>query len=165
MASTFSFDIVSEIDAQEADNAINQANKEIQQRYDLRGSNGVVEYNKAEGTVVLKGDGDHFVAAIYEIFIAKCIKRGISVLSLEVSPPENTGGKQVRQRIALKNGIEKEEGKKITAFIRDQKLKVQAQIQDKQVRVTGKSKDDLQTAIAALKKADLQIPLQFINYR
>lgn len=165
MASSYSFDVVSELNLQEVDNAVNQAQKELTQRYDFRGANVSIEYNKAEKQIALKGDGEEYVSAVYDVLVQKCIKRGLSVLSLDVGKAEHTGGKAVRQTVKLRSGLEKEDAKKITKLLKDGKLKVQAQIQDDIVRVTGKSKDDLQEAISLLKAADLPFPLQFVNYR
>lgn len=165
MASSYSFDVVSELNFQEVDNAVNQAQKEIAQRYDFRGANASLDYNKTEKHIAIKADGEEYVSAIYDVLIQKCIKRGISVLSLEAGKTEQTGGKTVRQTVKLRSGMEKEDAKKVVKILKDGKLKVQAQIQDDIVRVTGKSKDDLQAAITLLKTADVPFPLQFVNYR
>ncbi len=165
MASTYSFDIVSELNFQEVDNAVNQAAKEIAQRYDLRDTNASIEYNRTDKTVLIKADGEEYVSAVYEVFIQKCIKRGISVLSIDGGRPEHSGGRTVRQTLKLRSGLEKEDAKKVSNAIKDSKLKVQTQIQGDAVRVTGKSKDDLQEVIALLKSTDLPFPVQFTNYR
>jgi hypothetical protein len=165
MASTFSFDVISEVDAQEADNAVNQARKEIEHRYDLRGSNCVVEYDRTKGQISIKADGEHFVTASREILVQKMIKRGIGVLSLTESKPEQMGGRSVRMTIDLKNGMSKEDAKKITTLVKDGKYKVTAQIEGEKVKISGKSKDDLQTVMGALKSADFGFPVQFENFR
>lgn len=165
MASSYSFDVASELNFQEVDNAVNQAQKEIAQRYDFRGANVSLDYNKSEKQIAIKADGEEYVSAAYDVLIQKCIKRGISVLSLDAGKAEQTGGKTVRQAIKLRSGLEKEDAKKVVKILKDGKLKVQAQIQDDVVRVSGKSKDDLQEAIAVLKAADVPFPLQFVNYR
>ncbi len=165
MASTYSFDIVSELNFQEVDNAVNQSAKEIVQRYDLRDVNASIEYNRTEKTILIKADGEDYVSAVYDVLIQKCIKRGISVMSIDGGKPEHSGGRAVRQTIKLRSGLEKDDAKKVSNAIKDSKLKVQTQIQGDAVRVTGKSKDDLQEVIALLKSTDLPFPVQFINYR
>lgn len=165
MASTYSFDFVSEVDLQEADNAVNQAKKEIDHRYDLRGSNCTMEFERSQMRITIKADGEHFVTAAREILVQKMIKRGISVQALDEEKPEMLGGIHVRQYIKLRSGIEKEQAKKITTLIKDSKLKVTAQIMDEKVRITGKSKDDLQEAINLVRGAQLDFPVQTENFR
>ncbi|MES2767469.1 MAG: YajQ family cyclic di-GMP-binding protein [Bacteroidota bacterium] len=165
-ATSYSFDITSEVDMQEVDNAINQAQKELTQRYDLRGSNAELEFNKTEKKIKIKADGEHFVDAIREIVHSKMHKRGVSILSFEAGKIEFTGGKTVFQSIEVKSGLEKEQAKKITQIIKDSKVKVTTQIQDEQVRVTGKDKDDLQKAIQAVRgNSEIDFPVQFVNMR
>jgi len=163
--STFSFDFISEVDMQEADNAINQAVKEIEHRYDLRGSNCVVELRRNDKHFQIRADGEHFVSAALEIITQKMIKRGISVLALDEQKVELLGGKSVRQDIKLKAGFDREEAKKITTLVKDSKIKVTTQIIDEKVRVTGKSKDDLQAVIKLMQGADLAMPIQVENLR
>lgn len=163
--STFSFDFISEVDLQEADNAINQARKEIEHRYDLRGSNCEVELNRNEKSFVVRADGEHFITAAMEIIKNKMIKRGISVLALDEQKVELLSGKSVRQTVKLKAGLSRDDAKKITTMVKDQKMKVTAQIVDDKVRVTGKSKDDLQACIQAVQAADLGFPVQIDNLR
>jgi uncharacterized protein YajQ (UPF0234 family) len=163
--STYSFDFISEVDLQEADNAINQAIKEIEHRYDLRGSNCVVELRRNDKIFQIRADGEHFVSAALEIVKQKMIKRGISVLALDEQKVELLGGKSVRQDIKLKAGFDREEAKKITTLVKDSKIKVTTQIIDEKVRVTGKSKDDLQAAIKLVQGADLAMPIQVENLR
>lgn len=163
--STYSFDFISEVDLQEADNAINQAMKEIEHRYDLRGSNCTVELRRNDKVFQIRADGEHFVTAALEIVKQKMIKRGISVLSLDEQGIEHLSGKSVRQDIRLKAGFSREESKKITTLIKDNKMKVTTQIVDEKVRVTGKSKDDLQAVIRLVQGADLGIPVQVDNLR
>jgi len=163
--STFSFDFISEVDMQEADNAINQAVKEIEHRYDLRGSNCVVELRRNDKLFQIRAEGEHFVSAALEIIKQKMIKRGISVLALDEQKVEHLGGKSVRQDIKLKAGFDREEAKKITALVKDSKIKVTTQIIDEKVRVTGKSKDDLQAVIKVVQGADLAMPIQVENLR
>ena len=162
-----SLDIVSEIDMQEVDNAVNQARKEIEQRYDFKGSKSEINLEKEkekEGITVL-ADDDYKLKAIIDILQTKFIKRGISIKSLDYGKAEAASGSMVRQVIKLKNGIPTEKAKEIIKIIKDTKLKVQSQIQEEQVRVTGKNIDDLQEIIALLKGKDLDIPLQFENFR
>mgnify|MGYP001568445682 CR=1 FL=1 len=162
-----SLDIVSEIDMQEVDNAVNQARKEIEQRYDFKGSKSEINLEKEkekEGITVL-ADDDYKLKAIIDILQSKFIKRGISIKSLDYGKAEAASGSMVRQVIKLKNGIPTEKAKEIIKIIKDTKLKVQSQIQEEQVRVTGKNIDDLQEIIALLKGKELDIPLQFENFR
>jgi len=162
-----SLDIVSEIDMQEVDNAVNQARKEIEQRYDFKGSKSEINLEKEkekEGITVL-ADDDYKLKAIIDILQSKFIKRGISIKSLDYGKAEAASGSMVRQVIKLKNGIPTEKAKEIIKIIKETKLKVQSQIQEEQVRVTGKNIDDLQEIMALLKGKDLDIPLQFENFR
>ena len=162
-----SLDIVSEIDMQEVDNAVNQARKEIEQRYDFKGSKSEINLEKEkekEGITVL-ADDDYKLKAIIDILQSKFIKRGISIKSLDYGKAEAASGSMVRQVIKLKNGIPTEKAKEIIKIIKETKLKVQSQIQEEQVRVTGKNIDDLQEIIALLKGEELDIPLQFENFR
>ena len=158
-----SFDIVSKVDMQEVDNAVNQTIKEIAQRYDFKGSKSEVTLEK--DAVKILADDDFRLKAIVDILQSKCIKRGISIKSLDYGKAENASGGMVRQNIAIKQGIAKEKGKELCAIIKETKLKVQAQIQDDQVRVTGKNIDDLQEIIQLLKGKELDVELQFINFR
>ena len=158
-----SFDIVSKVDMQEVDNAINQTVKEIGQRYDFKGSKSEVTLEKE--TVKVLADDDFRLKAIIDILQSKFIKRGISVKALQYGKAENASGGMVRQTITIQQGISKEKGKEIGAVIKETKLKVQSQIQDDQVRVTGKNIDDLQEVIRLLKGKDLGVELQFVNFR
>lgn len=165
MASSYSFDITSEVDMQEVDNAINQAQKELTQRYDLRGSNAELTFDRTQKTIKIKADGEHFVDAIREIVHSKMHKRGVSILSFEAGKIEFTGGKTVFQSITVKSGLEKEQAKEITQLIKESKLKVTTQIQDEQIRVTGKDKDELQKVIQLIRSKNLDFPTQFVNMR
>lgn len=165
MASTYSFDIVSEVDLQEADNAVNQALKEIQQRYDFKGSNSSITLDKKEQAINVESDDEYRLKQVVDVLESKLIKRGIGLKALTYGTIEAGSKGSARQRIALQSGIDKENAKKITKLIKDAGLKVQAQIQDDQVRVTGKSKDDLQDVISMLRDADLPFDMQFTNYR
>jgi len=158
-----SFDIVSKVDMQEVDNAVNQTIKEIDQRYDFKKSKSEVSLEK--DTIKILADDDFRLKAIIDILQSKCIKRGVSVKTLQEGSIESASGGMVRQLITIQQGISKEKGKEVIAVIKDAKLKVQGQIQDDQVRVTGKNIDDLQEIIQLLKGKDLGIELQFINFR
>lgn len=159
-----SFDIVSEVDMQEIDNAINQAKKEIAQRYDFKGSKSEIKWEKGEEVTIL-GDDDYKLGAVVDILQTKLVKRGISVKALKYGEVEDAGGDMKRQVIKIIQGIDKEKGKEIVKLIKGTKLKVQSQIQENQVRVTGKKIDDLQEVIAFLKEKDLGVPLQYENMR
>ncbi len=162
-----SFDVSAEMDWQELDNAVNQATKELSQRYDFKGIKSEIKLDLKEKTMTLWCSEEAKLEALNDILQSKMIKRGISLLALEYKDLEPAFGGSVRQVVIVQAGISKEKGKEIIAAIKDAKLKVQAQIQDEQVRVTGKSRDDLQTAIAHLKsKSDqLKVPMQFGNFR
>jgi len=159
-----SFDVVSKIDRQEADNALNQAAKELAQRFDFRGTNASIEWSGELG-VTLKADTEDRVRAALEVFKDKLVKRSISLKALDAGDPKPSG-KQHIIAAALQQGIESDQAKKIAKLIRDEGPKgVQAQIQGDQLRVSGKKRDDLQSVIALLKGADLGVALQFVNYR
>jgi uncharacterized protein YajQ (UPF0234 family) len=158
-----SFDVVSKVDLMELDNALNTARKEIGQRYDFRGTNTIIERGP-EGITLRSSDEPHLDASV-SVLRERMGKRGVSQRCLDVKPAEPAGGNTMRQLIVIKQGIEQETGKKIIRAIKDSKLKVQAQIQDDQLRVTGKDRDALQGAIALLRKNDFGIDLQYINFR
>jgi hypothetical protein len=158
-----SFDIVSKVEMQEVDNAVNQTIKEITQRYDFKKSKSEVTQEKE--TIKILTEDDFRLKAIIDILQSKCLKRGISVKTLQLGSVESASGGMVRQLITIQQGISKEKGKEVIAAIKETKLKVQAQIQDDQVRVTGKNIDDLQEVIQLLKGKDLDIEMQFINFR
>ena len=164
MASNPSFDIVSEVDMQEVDNALNQAIKEISQRYDLKDSNTTCELNKKDKLLTINAKDDYSRKQSIDILQSKFIKRGISIKALKYSEPEPASGGRVKQIITLLNGIEKENAKKITKLIKDLKFKVTAQIMDEKIRVQGAKKDDLQAVIKAVKEAEFDFPTQFVNY-
>jgi uncharacterized protein YajQ (UPF0234 family) len=165
MAQNHSMDIVSEIDLQEADNAVNQAIKEIIQRYDLKDSNTTIELNKKEKNIVINTKDDYSRKASLDILQTKFIKRGISVKALKPDEPETASGGRMRQKINLQSGISKDNAKIITKMIKDSKLKVNAQIQDEQIRVQGPKIDDLQAVIKMVKEAELDFPTQFVNFK
>lgn len=165
MPDTFSFDIVSKVDMQEVDNALNQARKEIVQRYDFKGSVTTIELKEKEMEMIILSDDDFRLKAVIDILQNKFIKRGIPLKALTYGKIEPASGGAVRQTITLQNGIDKENAKLLVKMIKDSKMKVQAQIMEDQVRVSGKKKDDLQTAIDMVRKADLSFAVQFVNFR
>lgn len=158
-----SFDIVSKVDMQEVDNAVNQAIKEISQRYDFKGSKS--EISQEKDMIKVLADDDYKLKAVIDVLQSRLIKRNISIKSLIYGKIEPASGGMVRQLITVQQGISKEKGKEIVAVIKASKLKVQGQIQDDQVRVSGKNRDDLQAAIQLLKDKDLDIEMQFVNFR
>jgi uncharacterized protein YajQ (UPF0234 family) len=165
MAKKSSFDIVSEVDMQEVDNALNQASKEIHQRYDLKDSHTEWKLNKKEKILTLHTKDDYSRKQSIDILQSKFIKRKISLKALKMDEPENASGGTLRQVIHLQSGISKENAKKITKLIKDLKLKVSAQIMDEKVRVQGAKRDDLQEVIQAVRDADFDFPTQFTNYQ
>jgi len=165
MAKNSSFDIVSEIDFQEVDNAVNQAIKEIRQRYDLKDSKTEVILNKNDKMISINSKDDYSLKASFDILQSKFLKRGLSLKALKLEDPESAAGGRLKQKINLQSGISKDNAKKITQLIKELKLKVNAQIMDERVRVQGAKKDDLQAAINAVKEADLDFPTQFTNYK
>jgi len=165
MAQNHSMDIVSEIDLQEADNAVNQAIKEIHQRYDLKDSNTTIELNKKDKNITINTRDDYSRKASIDILQSKFIKRGISIKALKMDEPEAAANGRLRQKLNLMNGISKDDAKIITKMIKESKLKVNAQIQDEQIRVQGSKIDDLQAIIKMIKDADLSLPTQFVNFK
>lgn len=163
MAQDFSFDVVSKTDMQEVTNAIQQAQKELGQRFDFKGSKSSIELEAEE--IVLASDDEGKLRSVKDILETKLVKRGVALKALDYQKLEDAAGGTVRQRAKIVQGIEIEKAKAIVKAIKDAKLKVQASIQSDQVRVTGRSKDDLQKAMALVKAKDLGIPLQFTNYR
>ena len=164
MAKEPSFDVVSEVDMQEVNNAINQTTKEITQRFDFKGTKSVVEVENGNSIKIVTDD-DTRMRNIVDILQSKFIKRGVSIKNLEYGKVESAAGGMVRQSIRIKQGIEADVAKKITKDIKESKLKVQTQLQDDQVRVSGKKIDDLQAVIALLKSKDYGVELQFSNFR
>jgi len=158
-----SFDIVSEIVQHELDNAVLQAQKEVAQRFDFRGTNTEIE--KTDDGITLRADSEGRVDGAYKVLQEKVVKRGVSLKSLDAGKIEPSGGGTFRLLIKLKQGIATETAKDIIKLIKDSKIKVQAAIMGDQVRITGKKRDDLQQVIALMKKEDLGLPLQFINFR
>lgn len=166
MAQNNSFDVTTGVDLQEVDNAVNQAQKELAQRYDFKGSKAAIEFKRAEALLVLVADNDFQMRALFDIVQTKLIKRGVSVKNLDVGEVKQAGGDTVRRDVKLKTALDGETAKKVAAAIKDAKLKkVQASIQGDQVRVSSPSKDDLQEAMALLRKGDFGVELKFGNYR
>ncbi|NOV03097.1 YajQ family cyclic di-GMP-binding protein [Paenibacillus planticolens] len=163
MSSESSFDIVSKVDMQELNNAIQQAEKEILTRFDFKGSKSSIKLEKDQ--LVVTSDDEFKLQNVLDILHAKMTKRGISIKNLDYSKVEPAAGSTVRQKISMKQGVDQENSKKINILIRDSKLKVKTQVQGDQIRVTGKSRDDLQAVIALLRKADIPLDLQFVNLK
>ena len=163
MASDSSFDVVSKVDKQEVSNALNQAQKEIAQRYDFKGVGAEIDFSGEK--ILMKANSEERVNAVLDVFQSKLVKRGISLKSLDAGEPF-ASGKEYRIEASVKEGIAQDQAKKITKLIRDEGPKgVKATIQGDELRVSSKSRDDLQDVIALLKGADLEVDLQFINYR
>lgn len=160
-----SFDVVSELDMQEVDNAVNQAAREMETRFDFKGSTNSIELDRKSEIIKIVAGDDMKLRAIHQILEQKLAKRGLDLRSLDYQDSEEAGGQSLRQTVKLRSGIEKQDAKRIIKLIKDSKLKVQAQIQDEQVRVTGKKIDDLQEVIGLLKREELGMPLQFVNMR
>ena len=158
-----SFDIVSKVDSQEVDNAVNQSKKEISQRYDFKGSKCSLEVK--DGTIVIIADDDFKLKSVIDILQTKAIRRGISLKALDFGNVEDASGSLVRQVVTIRQGISNELGKKINKMIKKAGIRVQSQIQDDQLRVSGKKIDDLQAVIQMLKEEDLEVDLQFVNMR
>jgi len=166
MAQTSSFDVTTGVDLQEVDNAVNQAQKEIAQRYDFKGSSASLEFKRAEELINLVADSDFQMTALFDVLQAKLIKRGVSVKNLDIGDIEQAGGDTVRRTVKLKTSLDGETAKKVAAAIKEAKLKkVQAAIQGEQVRVTSPDKDSLQDAIRLLRGKDFGVELKFGNYR
>ena len=158
-----SFDVVSKVDPMEAENAVNQARKEVEQRYDFKGVGAAVEFKGEQ--ITLKAASEERVKAVLDVVQSKFVKRGISLKAIDAGEPF-ASGKEYRIEAKLKNGIDSDNAKKVTKLIRDEGPKgVKAQIQGDEVRVSSKSRDDLQATIALLKGADLDLDLQFLNFR
>jgi hypothetical protein len=163
MADTFSFDVVSDFDRQELVNAVDQATREIQARYDLKDTKTMVELG--EQAITVNTDSEFTLDAVHTILQTKAAKRNLSLKIFDYGKVEPASGNRVRQDIKLKKGISQEIGKQITKLIRDEFKKIQASIQGDAVRISAKSKDDLQAVIQRLKQEDLPVALQFTNYR
>jgi cyclic-di-GMP-binding protein len=160
-----SFDIVSKVDLQTLDNAVNTAKKEITNRFDFRDSHVEINLDKKNYTLTLEVESDMKMKQVIDVLISRSVKQGIDANAFDFSKDAYQSGKVLKKDVPVTNGLKQEDAKKIVKIIKDSNLKLQAQIMDDVVRVTGKKIDDLQQAIAACKQADLPIPLQFINMK
>jgi uncharacterized protein YajQ (UPF0234 family) len=166
MATPASFDITSTVDLQEVDNAVNQARKEVAQRYDFKGSRAAIDLNRTDNTLVLTADDEFKMTALWEILQTRLVRRGVPVKNLTPGTIERAANDTVRRVVTLQQGIPTEAAKEIVKFLKDRKLKkVQAAIQADQVRVSSASKDELQDAMRQLREHDFGVALQFGNYR
>jgi len=165
MADEHFFDIVCDVDLQEVSNAVNQAMKEIQQRFDFKGSKSNIELDKGKAVITLASDDETKLRSVTDVLQSKLVKRNISLKALNYGKVEQAAGSTVRQVVTLQQGIPQDKAKEMVKLIKDLKLKVNAEIQKDQVRVRAKKIDDLQTIIAKLKEKDFGIALQFTNYR
>jgi cyclic-di-GMP-binding protein len=163
MAAENSFDIACKVDMQEVANAVNQAKREIETRYDLKGSKNEIAQEKMD--LVLTSGDEMKLKAVLDILQSKLHRRGVDLKALTIGDPESAAGGTLKQKVTLQDGIPMEKAKEIVRLIKDSKIKVQASIQEKQVRVSGKNRDDLQATIALVKGKDLGVALQFTNYR
>jgi len=160
-----SFDIVSSFNIQEIDNAVNMVVRDIGNRYDFRGSSTSISLDKGDKSISILVDNTMQLAAVVDMLKSRAIARGVSLKVLEFHEEEMAAGTSLRQKVSLREGIDRDRAKKINKIIKDKKLKVQSQIQGEQLRVTGKKIDDLQSVISMLKGEDLDIELQFINMK
>lgn len=166
MAQQSSFDVTTGVDMQEVDNAVNQAEKEIGQRYDFKGSKASIDFQRAEDMLVLVADSEFQMRALIDVLWGKLVKRGVPVKNLEVGDVRSAGGDTVRVEIALKTSLDSDTAKKVAAAIKEAKIpKVQAAIQGDQVRISSPSRDDLQQTMQLLRGKDFGVELQFGNYR
>lgn len=166
MAANYSFDVTSNIDLPEVDNAVNQARKEIAQRFDFKGSIAAIDLDQKAGTLTLTAEDNFRLEAVWDVLQTRLIKRGVAVKNLKRGDIEHAAGSTVKQVITLQQGIPTEAAKEIVKHLKDLKLKkVQASIQGDQVRISSASKDDLQGAMQALRAKDFGVALQFGNYR
>ncbi len=165
MADESSFDITCEVDLQEVTNAVQQATKEIEQRFDFKGSKSNIDLDKGKALITIISDDDLKLKSVIDILQSKLVKRGVSLKALTYGKIEQAAGSTVRQVVTLQQGIPQEKAKEIVKLIKDTKLKVNAEIQKDQVRVKGKKLDDLQAIIAKIKEKDFGIHLQVTNYR
>ncbi len=157
-----SFDVVSKIDSHELSNALDQANREVGNRFDFKGSD--VKFTETDGIITLNSETEMQLQQMLDILFNKISKRGIDLGALETGEPQ-ASGKRMLQKVTIRQGIDKDLGRKIVKFVKESKMKMQASIQNEQVRITGKKRDDLQDMISKLTSADLGLPLQFENFR
>ncbi|HYC51935.1 MAG TPA: YajQ family cyclic di-GMP-binding protein [Gemmatimonadaceae bacterium] len=166
MAQTYSFDVTTGVDLQEVDNAVNQAQKEIAQRYDFKGSKATIDFKRAEALLELHADSEFQMKSLFDVLQGRLIKRGVSVKNLDVGDIKPATNDSVRREVKLKTSLDSDTAKKVSAAIKEAKLKkVQAAIQGDQVRVSSPSKDDLQDAMALLRGKDFGVELKFGNFR
>lgn len=166
MPDVSSFDVTSTVDLQEVDNAVNQARKEIAQRYDFKGSTAAIDFNKVESTLTLSAEDQMKLTALWDVLQTRMVRRNVPVKNLKLGDIETASGASVRRVITLQQGIPSDAARDIIKFIKDHKLKkVQATIQGDQLRIASSSKDELQNVIAVLRGHDFGIALQFGNYR
>ncbi|MBF0345875.1 MAG: YajQ family cyclic di-GMP-binding protein [Nitrospirae bacterium] len=160
-----SFDVTCEVDLQEVSNAVNQALKELSQRFDFKGSKSAIDLDKANMALTVTSDDDYKLKSVVDILQTKLVKRGVALKALTYGKIETASGGTARQKITLQQGIPTEKAKEITKLVKDMKLKVNAEIQSDQVRIKGKKIDDLQSVIARIKEKDFGIHIQITNYR
>lgn len=165
MAKDFSFDVVSDYDVSEVTNAVDQAQRELAQRYDFKGTSAKVEFADGKAGVQLTGDTKNQLDSVLDVLQGKLVKRGVSLKVLDASSAPVEGGKDMRWGVRFKKGLDQDKAKQITKLIRDKYPKAKTQIQGDTVRVSSTSKDDLQGVMAVLKEADFDFPLEFQNYR
>lgn len=166
MAAQSSFDVTSTVDLQEVDNAVNQARKEVAQRYDFKGSKAEIDFNRAENTLTIIADDEFKLTALWETIQTRLVRRNVPVKNLKPGPVERAANDTVRRVVTLQQGIPGDAAKDIARFIKDQKLRrVQAAIQGDQVRISSPSKDELQSVMRLLREQDFGVALQFGNYR
>ena len=165
MSKDFSFDIVSHVDLQEIDNAVNQARKEIAQRFDFKGTKSRIDFTRDEKLLVLVADDDMKLRNLRDILAMRLAKRGVSLKALEYGPLADAAEGTLRQEIRIISGIEHEKAKAIIRDIKELRLKVQSTLQGEQIRVSGRKKDELQEVIKTLRGKNYSIPLQFVNFR
>ena len=160
-----SFDVVNKVDMQEVANTVNNANKEVVQRYDFRGSNTTIELDRDGGQIVVRTEDEMKIEAVRDVIVTQAVRRKLNAGCLEFREPQPAGGKTLRQEVLIHQGIDREIAQKIVKDLKRTKIKVQVAIQGDELRVTGKKRDDLQAVIAFLKSEKYGIPLQFINMR
>ncbi|MEJ7809385.1 MAG: YajQ family cyclic di-GMP-binding protein [Gemmatimonadaceae bacterium] len=166
MAQQSSFDVTTGVDLQEVDNAVNQAQKEVAQRYDFKGSKSSIDFRRSDNVIALTADDDYKMRALLDVLQSKLIRRGVAVKNLDIGEQKQAGGDTVRRDIALKMSLDGDTAKRVVAAIKDAKMKkVQAAIQGEQVRVSSASKDELQVVMTLLRGQDFGVELKFGNYR
>lgn len=160
-----SFDIVSKLNIQEIDNAVNSVLRQLSNRYDFKGAVFTIEFKNKDNLILISADSDYKINALRDSLKVFVTKRGIDVRVLDFQKEEKAGGNLIKQEIKLRNGIDQESAKKIIKFIKDSKIKVQSSIKSDEIKVDGKKRDDLQSIMSLIKSNNFNIPLQFINFR